>query len=124
MNVFSSVWRSFQHATRGLLLAFRTERSFRIQCVAACMVMFVVILFPFRSWERVVLLLATAGVLVLELVNSMVERLVDLVKPRMHGYVHDIKDLMAAAVFLTAFFAFIIGLFIIWPHAGEFLRRV
>ncbi len=124
MNMFSSVWRSFQHATRGLLLAFRTERSFRIQCVAACAVIFVVILFPFRPWERVVLLLATAAVLVLELLNSMVERLADLVKPRMHGYVHDIKDLMAAAVLLAALFALMIGSLIIWPYAGEFLRRV
>lgn len=88
------------------------------------MVIFAVILFPLHSWERVILLLATVAVLVLELLNSMVERLADLVKPRMHGYVHDIKDLMAAAVFLTALFALAIGVFIIWPHAGEFLRRV
>jgi diacylglycerol kinase len=69
-------------------------------------------------------LVATAAVLVLELLNSMLERLVDLVKPRMHGYVRDIKDLMAAAVLVTAGFAAVVGLIILLPYAEAFLASV
>ncbi|MFZ2803973.1 MAG: diacylglycerol kinase [Patescibacteria group bacterium] len=124
MNWFSSMWASFGHAWRGLLVAFRTERSFRIQTAAALVVLLLIILFPFQGWERALLLLATASVLVLELLNSMVERLVDLVKPRMHGYVRDIKDLMAAAVLLASLFAVAIALLIVWPYAGRLLGQV
>lgn len=115
---------SFSHAWRGLLLAFRTERSFRVQIGAALLVLLACILLPLAAWERASLILATASVLVLELLNSMVERLTDLVKPRIHSYVHDIKDLMAAAVLLASGFAAALGLVILLPHLGEILQRV
>lgn len=124
MNFFSSLGQSLSHAWRGLLVAFRTERSFRIQVAGALVVFLVMVLIPFQAWERALLLLATASVLVLELLNSMVERLVDLVKPRMHGYVRDIKDIMAAAVLVVSLFAFAIAVLIVWPYAGRFLSQV
>ena len=97
MLIISDFVDSLKHAWRGLVLAIRTERSFRIQSVVGFLVIVAVFVIPFKTWERSLLLLATASVLVLELMNSMVERLIDLVKPRMHAYVRDIKDLMAAA---------------------------
>ena len=124
MTLLSGLGRSISHAWRGLVLAFRTERSFRIQIGAGLVVVVLIIILPFRDWERVILLLATACVLVLELLNSMVERLVDLVKPRLNAYVHDIKDLMAAAVFVASVFALVIGLLILWPHAITLAGRV
>lgn len=124
MNWLLSVARGFKHAWRGLRLAFRTERSFRIQMAAGGIIILLVIILPMRDWERILLLLATGSVLVLELLNSTVERLVDLVKPRLHGYVHDIKDLMAAAVLLASGIAALIGFLILWPYIGMLLERV
>jgi diacylglycerol kinase len=82
------------------------------------------VILPLAAWERVVLLLAIVAVLVLELLNSAVERLVDLMKPRLHEYVADIKDLMAGAVLLAAFFSVIVGVLILWPHVATVLKRV
>ena len=120
MNWIKGVKESFGHAWRGLRLAFVTERSFRIHTAAAVIVVFLVVLFPLLAWERILLLIATAAVLVLELVNSTVERLVDLFKPRLHAYVRDIKDLMAAAVLVASAFSLVIGLLVLWPHIGPF----
>lgn len=123
-DLFRSVLQSFRHATRGLLLAYRTERSFRIQLAVGLCILIAVILLPLERWERAALLLAIATVLVLELLNSSLERLVDLLKPRLHEYVADIKDLMAGAVLLAAVFAAILGLLILWPHVSTVLARV
>jgi len=119
MKWLSGVAQSFSHAWRGLRLAFVSERSFRIQTAAALVVILFVIVLPFRSWERLLLLVATGAVLVLELINSTVERLVDLFKPRLHAYAKDIKDLMAAAVLVAAAFALAIGVLILWPYLGS-----
>ena len=118
MNWLNGVKRSFGHAWRGLRLAFATERSFRIQVAVALAVILLAILVPFRSWERILLLVATSAVLVLELLNSTVERLVDLFKPRLHPYVGDVKDLMAGAVLVASIFALIVGLLVLWPYFG------
>lgn len=111
--------QSIVHAWRGLRLAFRTERSFRIQSAFALAVLAAMFIFPLGRFERAVLLVAIATVLVLELLNSSVERLVDLFKPRLHEYAKDVKDLMAAAVLLASFFAACIGALIFWPFVRD-----
>lgn len=121
---FRSLLASFRHAMRGLLLAYRTERSFRIQLAIALIVLIATVLLPLERWERAALLLATATVLVLELLNSSLERLVDLLKPRLHEYVADVKDLMAGAVLLAACFAALLGFLILWPYLTTVLARV
>ncbi len=114
---------SFVHAFRGIGIALKTERSFRIQTAAALLVVIATLIIPLTRTERAILLVAIGAVLVLELLNSTVERMVDLFKPRLHPYVRDIKDLMAAAVLLASFFALIIGVHILMPYVS-FLTRL
>lgn len=123
-SLFRSLMASFHHAMRGLFLAYRTERSFRIQLAVAVVILIATVLLPLERWERAALLLAIATVLVLELLNSALERLVDLLKPRLHEYVADIKDLMAGAVLLAACFAALLGFLILWPYVTTVLARV
>ncbi len=123
-SFFRSLLKSFSHAWRGLRLAFRTERSFRIQVAVAVMIMAALLLFPLAHEERIIILLAIAAVLVLELLNSTVERMVDLLKPRLNPYVGDIKDLMAGIVLIASIFAAMIGTLILWPHVRIIFSRV
>ncbi len=116
--------RSFANAFRGLAIAFRTERSFRIQCMAALVVLAVIVVLPLETWEQALLVLVTAFVLVLELVNSSLERLTDLAKPRLHAYAGEIKDLMAGGVLVASILAIVIGVLILAPHFLTIIRRV
>jgi diacylglycerol kinase len=116
--------QSFKAAWRGLLLAFKGERTFRVMIAAALVIIIVVSTAPLASWERLLLLLLTGSVLVLELLNSMVERLVDLLKPRLSTYIGEVKDLMAAAVVTAAFFAALIAFLIVLPHFTTFLQQI
>lgn len=125
MNRLSNSLRlSFLHAWRGILLAFKNERSFRIQLAIASLIITAVFIFPLNTYERVVLLLAVAAVLVLELLNSTVERMVDLFKPRLSQYVGEIKDLMAGAVLIASLFAAVVGSLILWPHVNSIFDRL
>lgn len=105
-------------------MAFRTERSFRIQVAAACCILTCIAVFPLSLWERGLLLVVTMSVLVLELINSCLERLLDLLKPRLFAYVGEIKDLMAGAVLLASAFAAVIGVLILGPHFLNSLSRL
>lgn len=79
---------------------------------------------PLETWERVMIVFVVMTILVLELINSSLERLVDLVKPRLHEYVGDIKDLMAGAVLIAACAAIVIGYLLFSPHVIDSLRRL
>jgi diacylglycerol kinase len=62
------------------------------------------------------IIFAIGLVIIAELVNSAVERITDVLKPRINGYVKEIKDIMAAAVFVSALIAVIVGLIIFVPY--------
>lgn len=107
-----SLYKSISCAVRGLKVVFKTEKNFRIQSVIAILV----ILFAFyrgldyKDW--LILFLTIALVMSLEIMNSSVERLVDILAPKTHNFAKEIKDLLAAMVFLASFFALIIGILI------------
>lgn len=108
--------RSFHYAGKGLVRVFREEQSFRVQVAAAFVVLILSIIFNVKVWEAVALLLVIMMVLVLELINSVFERVVDVLKPRMHPYVETVKDIMAAVVLLSSIGAILIGLLILGPY--------
>jgi len=116
MKTLKALFKSFTHAWQGLLLAFKEEQSFRYQLIGALVVAILIFAFPLERWERSLLILCIGGVLVLELLNSIIERFVDIVKPRIHEYAKIIKDLSAAAVLVMAITAVILAIIIFWPH--------
>ena len=107
-----SLWQSFKYAGKGIKVVFKTERNFRIQCAIAISVVLFALYRQLGKADWLVLLITISIVLSLEIMNSSVERLVDILAPRTHNFAKDIKDLLAAMVFLASFFAFIIGLII------------
>lgn len=108
--------KSFRFALLGLARAFREEQNFRIQVVAALAVLVLIVVLPVTPLETAVLILVVTGVLVIELVNTIIEAVVDLLKPRLDHHVVIVKDLMAAAVFLSSLGAVLIGLIILLPY--------
>jgi undecaprenol kinase len=113
--------KSFRHAWRGLWDVARTEQSFRLQLCTSVLVLVCMMLFPLELWERILLVLLIVSVLVLEILNSILERLVDAVHPRLHPTVREIKDMMAGAVLLASLTAAIVGCVIILPHVFAFI---
>lgn len=108
--------KSFQYAWKGLLYIFRHEQNFRIQCLATVLVCVAMIFFRVTMSEAIALILMALIVLILEILNTVVEKFIDLLQPRMHHYSKIIKDMMAAAVLLAAIVSCIIGAMIFFPY--------
>lgn len=115
--------KSFQYALRGLVLVFKQEQNFRIQIFFAVICLILMFVWQLRNLERVALIVVITFVLVLELINSIFERFVDMLKPRLHFYVEIIKDVMAAAVLLASASALIVGLIIFLPHLIPYFQK-
>lgn len=116
MIAWKQLQKSFGYATNGLSTVFRSEQSFRLQSIVALCVIALAISFRVTHLEFIILLLLIAAVLILELVNSIFERMLDAFKPRLHPIVKEAKDMMAAAVLLMSLFAFVIGILIFLPY--------
>lgn len=114
-------FRSMRHALRGLAAIARDEHSFRLQLVMALAVGVAAVVLPLATWERILLVLIVAAVLVLEIMNSILERLADALQPRLSMVVKEVKDMMAGAVLIVAATAVVVGVFIFWPHVSPIL---
>ncbi|MEK7451915.1 MAG: diacylglycerol kinase family protein [Patescibacteria group bacterium] len=112
----SSFIRRFGHALQGLKTVFLTEQSFRLHVFSACVVLLFAFVFQIKHYELIVILLLIAAVFILEIINSIIERIVDAFKPRMHPIVKDVKDIMASAVLLMSVFSALIGFLIFYPY--------
>ena len=108
--------RSLKHAFDGIVYAISHEKNFRIDIMIAIFVIILMFIFKLKNWEVIVLILMIMWVLILELVNTVLERVVDILKPRIHPYAHLIKDLMAAVVLISSLVAFIIGIIIFYSY--------
>lgn len=115
ISLFSFL-KSTRHAIRGLAGVARAEHSFRVQLSFALAVVVMAIVLPLDVWERILVFLMSAAVLVLEVMNSIVERLIDAVQPRFNPMVREVKDMMAGTVFLTSVVAAVVGIMIFGPY--------
>ena len=115
------VVKSFIYAWRGLAKAVREEQNLKIQLLSALIVFVLAWYFKIRQWEWVVIILIINLVILMELANSAIERITDVLKPRINGYVKEIKDIMAAAVLVASIAAAVIGALVFWPYLLNFI---
>jgi diacylglycerol kinase (ATP) len=96
---WSRLLNAFGNTNRGLAGAWREEAAFRQECALA------VVLVPLGLWlagngiERVLLVGPVILVLVVELLNSAIEAVVDRIGEERHALSGLAKDLGSAAVF-------------------------
>ncbi len=113
---FKRLIHSFKDALKGAIFVFRNEQNFRIQVFISILVILLANYFPLSKGELIVIVLLIFLVLILELLNSAVEKMADVLKPRLSFQIKIVKDIMAAIVFFAAIASVIIGGIVFWPH--------
>lgn len=115
LTLMRRILNSFTYALKGLKYAFKTQLNFRVHCLAAIVAILLGLILGLNQNEWLWIIFSIALVIILELVNTSMEILVDLVSPERHPKAGAIKDLAAAAVLIGALTALTIGLFIFVP---------
>jgi len=108
--------KSLSNAWHGLKEVWSRENSFRIHILAFVLLLVIIVGLGISGIEASVLIIVATAVIVLELANSIFERWLDIVSPRVGAQVRDAKDIMAAAVLVCSLAALAVGAIIIIPH--------
>ncbi|PLX26619.1 hypothetical protein C0583_06310 [Candidatus Parcubacteria bacterium] len=110
------LYKSFTYAFRGLVKTYKEEQNLHIQSFVGLVVIILAIVLKLDRIELSIIIFLIGLVVLMEFANSAVERIADVLKPRLNNYVKEIKDIMAAAVLLAAMVSAIIGILIFWPY--------
>lgn len=106
----------FAFAGKGIAFAFRSQLNFRVQFAIAVVVTALGVVLGLTTLEWIGLLLAMGFVLSLEIVNTALEKMVDMITRERHPLAGQVKDLAAGAVLIASIVAGIVGLLILVPR--------
>ena len=121
-RIASDLPASFRYATQGLVYAFLSQRNFRIHVITGLAVFALGIWLKLSFNHFAILVLTVTAVLVLELLNTAIEAVVDLsIGRRFHPLARIAKDCAAAAVLVASLSSLLIALLLVLP---PFLVRI
>ena len=107
--------RSFSFALNGLQVCVLKGANFRIHLVITILTVLSGIYFHLSINEWLIILLCIGFVLCMEMLNTAIEQLCDVVHKEQHPGIKITKDIAAGAVLLSAIVAAICGAFIFLP---------
>ncbi|RHW33157.1 diacylglycerol kinase family protein [Oceanobacillus profundus] len=110
----------FNYAWNGIKEIAQTERNFRIHLLATLLTITAGFLFKLTMVEWAIIVLTIGLVLMAEVTNTAIEKLIDYLRPEIHPAAKIIKDVAAGAVLIAAIIAAVIGLLIFLPKLYNF----
>ncbi len=112
---FTKRLRSFKHAFNGLKILLKEEHNARIHVFVAICVLIAGYYFVISTTEWIVVIFAIGMVLTVEIINSSIENVADFISSGKNETIKKVKDLAAAAVLISAFTAFVVGMIVFVP---------
>ncbi|MDD6352483.1 MAG: diacylglycerol kinase family protein [Lachnospiraceae bacterium] len=116
------LYKSFGYAFQGIGNTIKRERNIKIHLFAVVCVVLVGLLVHLSKTEWLICLVLFGLVISLELVNTAVEAVVDLVTEERKPLAKIAKDAAAGAVLVSAIMAAIIGFWIFIPRIIDFVQ--
>jgi diacylglycerol kinase (ATP) len=117
------IWRAFRYSLEGFAAAVKHEHAFRQELLLCLVLLPFALLLSFEIVERVLLIASLMLVLIVELLNSAVEAVVDRVSLDNHDLSKRAKDIGSAAVFLSLTLTAIVWVLIAGPVVAKLFAR-
>ena len=112
----SNLLESFKYAFSGISYVLKTSRNFKIQLIFAVISLMIGFLLQISQSNYVILIATIMSVLILEILNTSIESIVDLVVKKEFSSLAKIsKDTSAGAVLLASIHSVIIAVYIFVP---------
>lgn len=92
------LWRATLNSWKGFSAAARTETALRQELAALALAVPLAFVITAEPWKRLLLIASVLFVVIIELLNTALEKLSDHVTPEKHPTIGTVKDMGSAAV--------------------------
>jgi len=114
-NIFFKLILSFKYAFKGIFFTIKTQQNARIHIFITLIVLFLGIVLKISNQEWCIILICIGLVFSLEMINTAIEQIIDLVSPNYNKLAGYAKDVAAGAVLVVAIISVIVGIIIFLP---------
>src|SRR3990167_10026222 len=112
----TSIVKSFKYAFEGILFSIKHNRNLRIHIVAAFLVILASLFFRVNAFEMGILGVMIVLVICLEMMNTAIEEMVDLIIQEHRQQAKIAKDVSAGMVLVVSTGSVIVGILIFLPY--------
>jgi diacylglycerol kinase (ATP) len=116
---FKKLFSSFDNAVRGVIFLLKSEQNARVHAIATILVGVTAYILEVSRLEAAILFMAVILVFAIEIINTAIEKVFDLLHPENHCLIRAVKDAMAGAVLISAIIAVVVAILVFLPHAKE-----
>ena len=109
---YKSVWNSIN----GLIWMLKSERNFQLEILALLLNLFLIVYLQLDTTDAALILIVCFSVLSLEILNTCIEKICDVIQPEYDEKIKTIKDIAAGAVVLMAMASVFVGILVYWKH--------
>ena len=106
---------SFKYAFQGIQYAFTTQRNIKVHFAIGIIVLLLGIYLKLNLLEWCILFLTINMVITGEMINTALEKTIDLVTEEYRILAKIVKDVAAGAVLISDIFSVIIGILLFYP---------
>lgn len=110
------LFSSFDNAIRGVIFLLKSEQNARVHAIATILVGVAAYILEVSRIEAAVLFMAVILVFAIEIINTAIEKVFDVLHPEKHSLIRAVKDAMAGAVLISAIIAIVVALLIFLPY--------
>ncbi len=115
--------RSFHYAFRGVIHLLTDQQNARIHASATILVGIIAYLLDVTRIEAAILFIAIIMVFAMEIINTAIENICNLVDEKDNEQIRKIKDGMAGSVLIAASIAVVVAFLIFLPHIKELFNN-
>lgn len=115
---------SFNYAIKGVIYALETQRNMRIHFIAAVLVLFLSLFLDFTRIELLMLFFAIALVIITELLNTAIEKAIDMFTKEYHPLAEISKNVAAGAVLVSAVNSLIVAYLLLFDRINPYTRII
>ena len=115
MSKSRALVKSFGYAFTGVKEAFKNEPNFKLHVVIGMAALSAAFFLRLERLEWLILAFTIFFVLIIEMVNTVLEKIVDLASPEINEKARIAKDVSAAAVLFSAIMALLVAAVLFIP---------
>ncbi len=119
---FRNFIASIRYSIDGFREALRHEPSFREDLLFAAALVPLAVILPVNAVSTALMIASLFLIIIVELLNSAIEWIIDYLRPEHHPLAKRIKDMASAAVFLSYLNCLAIWAILLWPGTGAWKR--
>ena len=109
-------YKSFLNSIDGVFWMVKSERNFQFELFGLLLNIFLIVFLKLNATDTALILIVCFAVLSLEILNTAVEKICDVIQPEFDERIKVIKDIAAGAVVLMSFAAVCVGILVYWKY--------